>query len=120
MVAGPISGTVDLMEHLRSRRHRIFAITNFSAEKWNIACNTYPFLTSFEDAVVSGVEKISKPDRQIFELLLARNALSAKDCFFIDDSPVNVEGAKQVGMRGAVFESVERLREDLTEHGILP
>ena len=53
----------------------------------------YPFLNLFRDIVVSGEEKLIKPDPAIFEICLKRNNLKAAECLFIDDSEKNVRGA---------------------------
>jgi 2-haloacid dehalogenase len=70
--------------------------------------------------VVSGDERLVKPDPAIYRLLLDRNGLEASSCLFIDDSPKNVAGAKAVGMKAHHFTSPEALRAYLAEAGILP
>ena len=57
-----------------------------------------PFLSGFDGIVVSGDERLLKPDPAIYRLLLDRYGLEAEDCVFIDDSKANVEGAREVGM----------------------
>lgn len=116
----PIEGSWQLMERLRARGHRIFGITNFASQTWPIALDLHPRLsTCFEDVVVSGDEAMVKPDAEIFELLIQRNALVATECFFIDDSLPNVEGARAVGMKAHHFSTPEILEVDLTRHGLL-
>ena len=69
--------------------------------------------------MVSGDEKLIKPDPAIYRLLLDRNGLDASDCLFIDDSLKNVAGAQAVGMRAHHFTSPEVLREHLVSIGAL-
>jgi 2-haloacid dehalogenase len=94
-----------------------YAITNFSAEKFEGARKTFPFLDSFDGIVVSGRERLLKPDAAIYNLFLDRQGLKAADCIFIDDSLTNVEGAQAVGMHGHHFLEAEGLACALRVHG---
>jgi len=116
----PIAGTWDLLERLQARGRPLFAITNFAAETWPLALQVHPRLgTVFRDVVVSGRERMLKPRPEIYELLLARNALVAEECLFIDDNPGNVEGARAVGMAAHHFTSPAALEADLARRGLL-
>lgn len=103
MVSGGIAGTVALKAALRAAGVPVYAITNYSAEKWDISCDLYPFLREFDGLVVSGREKMIKPDPAIYTLLCRRYGLNPAQCLFIDDLEVNVAAAKSVGMHGHVF-----------------
>ena len=69
--------------------------------------------------MVSGDERVIKPDPAIYRLLLERNGLSAGDCVFIDDSEKNVRGAEAVGMKAIHFTTPEALRAELAGLGLL-
>jgi len=115
---GAIEGSVAILEELRARGRPTYAITNFSREKFAEASRHFPFLDRFDGIVVSAHERLVKPDRRIYELLCSRHALAAENCLFIDDSPVNVEGARAVGMRGHLFTAPELLRAELKAAGL--
>ncbi|MGA1635685.1 MAG: HAD family hydrolase [Gemmobacter sp.] len=116
----PIAGSWALIEALRARGAPVYAITNFGAETWPAALARYPaFGTHFADIVVSGHERILKPDPAIYRLLLDRNGLAAGDCLFVDDVAANVEGARAVGMAAHHFTGPEALAAELTARGIL-
>ena len=69
--------------------------------------------------MVSAEEKLVKPNPDIFRALLERFGLEAERCFFVDDSPSNVEGAMGVGLNGCVFKgSVSELRRKLRAAGV--
>ena len=111
---------MEILNELLTRGIPLYAITNFSSEKWRECLDRFPFLaTSFLDTVVSGDERLVKPDPAIYRALLERNGLAAKDCLFIDDSPANVEGAKAVGMDAVRFTDADTLRRDLVARGRL-
>ena len=120
MISGPIEGTVAILEELaRSRRVKLFALTNWSAETFPYALKTFPFLTEFEGIVVSGVEKLIKPNPELYQILLRRYHLNAKQCIFIDDLERNVEAARALGFSGLVFTSPDGLRRQLEQMGLL-
>ena len=114
-----IDGSVSILEDLKSRGTGLYAITNWNGEKFREAKARFPFLDSFRDIVVSGDERLLKPDAAIYRLLLERNALNAADCLFIDDSAANVKGAEAVGMMAHQFRSPELLREALSGNSLL-
>ena len=111
MLNGPIDGTVEVLAELKDRGVPIYALTNWSRETFPIAKARYEFLGWFRDILVSGEEKLIKPDRRIFELLLSRNGLAAAECVFIDDALHNVAGAEAAGMSALHFQSPEKLRQ---------
>lgn len=115
-----IDGSVTILKQLKKNGVPIYAITNFSHEKWPIACQMYPFLaSSFIDTIVSGEVKITKPEAAIYQVLLDRNNLKAEDCIFIDDTQANVDAACALGIDGILFTSSEQLQKDLQARGVL-
>lgn len=119
-VQAKIPGTWDLMAALRAKGHRIHAITNWSAETWPVGVAVHPELaSSFEVTVVSGEERVLKPEARIFEILCERANVLPKDCLFIDDSEKNVAGALTFGMDAVLFTGPDQLRSDLSERGLL-
>ncbi|MGP8122547.1 MAG: HAD family hydrolase [Xanthobacteraceae bacterium] len=116
-IRGPIAPSVDMLDALRARGVPVYAITNFSAEKFGLACAEFPFLGGFDGVIVSGDEKLVKPDPAIYRLLLERYRLSAADCLFIDDVAANVEAARGVGMYGHHFKDPDGLADQLRHHG---
>lgn len=120
MVAGPIEESVDVLHHLRRHRVPVYALTNFSSEKWSIAVDRWSFLEEFDGRVVSGEEGLTKPDRRIYRLLLDRFGLEARRTFYVDDQPANVEQARAVGLEAELFIDGVTLRRQLETHGLLP
>jgi 2-haloacid dehalogenase len=119
MVPGPIPGTPEILAELKARGVPVYAITNFSADKFALSQQRFDFLNGFDGIVVSGIEKVIKPDPKIYRILLDRYGLDAADCLFIDDNPDNVESARAVGMTAHHFAGAEALRRDLEGFGLL-
>jgi 2-haloacid dehalogenase len=119
MIPGLVPGTLALMERLETRDVPLYAITNFSAEKYAGARVRFPFFDRFRGVVVSGREGVLKPDRAIFDLLVKRYDLQAADCLFVDDSKANVAGAKAAGMEAHHFQGAEGLEAELAVRGLV-
>jgi len=116
--AAPIGETLALSRALRGAGYRTLALTNFSAETWPRAVVLHPFLSEFEGVVVSGHERLMKPDPAIYRLLCERHGVQPERAVFIDDSPHNVEGARRAGMAALHFTSPPRLHADLAALGV--
>jgi 2-haloacid dehalogenase len=115
-----IEGTWALVDRLRDRGVPLHAITNWSAETFPTGRAMHPRLdTAFGVTVVSGEEKLLKPDARIFDTLCRRAGVSAADCLFIDDSAKNVDGARAAGMDAVQFTTPEALEADLVQRGLL-
>lgn len=119
MLGGPIQGTVDLLAELRNQGRPVFALTNWSAEKFPVAKARYDFLGWFRDIVVSGEERLVKPDPAIFRLAAARCGREPGDIVFIDDSRGNVEAARALGFQAIHFTGADALRTALKDQGLL-
>jgi len=120
MLGGPIQPTVDILKELvESKKQRIYALTNWSAETFPIAIRDYDFLQWFEGILVSGDEKMIKPDLAIYDLICKRYNIDPTTAVFIDDSLKNIKGCEAYGMKGIHFKSGEQLRKELEELGVL-
>ncbi len=120
MLAGSIAGSVDILREVRDRGHRVYALTNWSAETFPRARLMFPFLEWFEGIVVSGDERVMKPAPEIWHRLIERYAIDPTKAVYIDDMPYNAEVAAELGFHAIRFESPERLRKRLVALGVLP
>ncbi len=114
----PMEGMEAVIKELKENGYRIYLLSN--ASLW---LRTYfdriPGAQYFDGHVVSSEEKLLKPQHEIYETLFERYKLVPEECFFIDDSPYNIEGAYMCGMPGAVFHgNVEELRYNMQNAGI--
>ena len=119
MLRAAFPDTVAILAELRQRGHRLVALTNWSAETFPIARERFEFLGWFEDIVVSGVERLAKPDPRIFRLTLERNGLEPAGTVFIDDLPSNIRAAAALGLDAVHFQGARDLRADLGRRGLL-
>ena len=120
MLGGEIKGTVEILEELKAtRKYRLYALTNWSAETFPEALKRYEFLQYFKEILVSGKEGIKKPNAAIYELTLSRFGIDSATAIFIDDSARNVAAAEAVGIPSIHFKSAAQLRQALTDLGVL-
>jgi len=96
MIKGDIPQNVKVLRKLREK-YKLYGLTNWSAETFPIVFKRYSFFKLFDGIVISGEEKLIKPDKKIFELLLERYHLEAKNALFIDDNINNILAAKEIG-----------------------
>jgi 2-haloacid dehalogenase len=119
MLGGDISGTAELLAELRAAGVPLYALTNWSAETFGIARERFEFLSWFDGVLVSGEERMIKPDPAIFRLLLDRFGLDPQATFYVDDGPANVAAASELGFDAVRFTGPGRLRRDLETRGLL-
>ena len=113
MLTDEVPGMRDLINELKAMDYEMFGLTNWSMETFPEARNHFGILQMIDRYVVSGAERLVKPDHRLFQVLLDRYQLKAEDCTFIDDNPANVEAACQLGMQGIVFTGADDLRKQL-------
>ena len=145
MVGGPIPGMLELVRELKAAGHRLYGLSNWSAETFPLICHDYPVLNLLDGMVVSGFESAArvvgcadgfaarsgagarrsgrapliKPDPEIYKLLLSRYSLQPADCIFIDDNPANVAAAQTIGIHAIPFTNCPNLRKQLAELQLL-
>jgi 2-haloacid dehalogenase len=119
-ISDPVPGVHALVEELDACGVPLFAITNFSADFWKpFRAKEDRFFRRFRDIVVSGEEKLLKPDPALYYLALDRFGLRAEEALFVDDRAINVDGAEAVGMHAHLFTGADDLRRRLEAEGLL-
>jgi len=118
-IPGPVPGSLDLVAALAARGVPLYAITNFGAEFWPPFRAEWPVFDHFRDVVVSGVEKLSKPDPAIYALAAARFGHAPGAMLFIDDNAANIESARNCGWQVHHFADAAGLATDLQARGLI-
>jgi 2-haloacid dehalogenase len=118
-IGDPIPGMHALIAELDAAGVPLFCITNFSHELFPpFRADQAALFDRFRDIVVSGDEKLAKPDPAIYALALERFGLGADEAVFIDDVLANAESADRCGFVGHHFQGVEGVRARLSEMGL--
>lgn len=117
MVGGDISDNTKLLAPLKLNYH-LFGLTNWSMETYPYAYNRFQFFQEFEGIVVSGEERVIKPGKEIYNILLDRYSIVAEESLFIDDNIDNINSAKELGFNTIHYTSGVDLKMELIAKGI--
>ena len=118
-IPGPVPGSLELVERLVSAGYPLFAITNFGAEFWALFRPTQPVFDSFRNIVVSGEERLTKPDPAIYKLATHRFGHAPASMLFIDDSGANIAAARDCGWQVHHFTDAATLEADLLARNLI-
>ena len=113
-----VEGIEPLIEELKGKGYGIYLLSNASCRQpdyWQ----RVPAARFFDGTLISYSVKLIKPMPEIYEKFFEKFSLRREECFFIDDSPANIEASLYVGMPGAVFHNdIRRLRRELRAAGV--
>ena len=94
MIRGVFEESVDILKKLKDKNYECYVLSNWSAETFAGMTDDYPFLKLFDGLLISGEDKLMKPDSAIYELAKNRFNLNPEETVFIDDKRENIEAAK--------------------------
>jgi 2-haloacid dehalogenase len=118
-IPGPVPGSHALVARLADAGVPQFGITNFSAEFWDMFRPTAPLFDVFSDIIVSGREKLVKPDPAIYALAQQRFARAPHEMIFLDDNEANIAAARAAGWHAHQFLGAQGAEAALQEAGLL-
>ncbi|SHI53620.1 2-haloacid dehalogenase [Cruoricaptor ignavus] len=119
MLRADIPQNVEVLRKLKHTDYQLFGLTNWSNETFPYALENYDFFKIFDGKiVVSGDEKLIKPDPKIWELLLSRYNISAEESVFIDDNEANIAAAKALGFLTVHIKPETDLESELKKLGV--
>lgn len=118
-VPGPVEGSHAIVERLADGGVPLFCLTNFGDELWQAFRPTQPIFDHFADIIVSGVEKVAKPDPRIYEIVEQRSGREGHRLFFTDDNPANIAAARARGWNAHLFTDAAGLEAQLIAAGLL-
>lgn len=106
------------IRELKAKGYRVYYLSNFSEKAFVECADALDFLPYTDGGILSFRDKVTKPDEEIYRLLLSRYSLKAEESVFFDDTMANVEAAKAVGMHAVCFRSKEQAEEELEKLGV--
>ena len=92
-----VEGIEPLIEELKDKGYGIYLLSNASCRQpdyWQ----RVPAARFFDGTLISYSVKLVKPMPEIYEKFFEKFSLKREECFFIDDSPANIEASLYVGM----------------------
>lgn len=118
-ITGPVAGSRELVEKLAARGVPLFGLTNFGKAFWAMFRPTEPVFDHFTDILVSGEEKLAKPDPAIYRLAERRFGFAPRELVFADDREENVAAARRCGWRAHLFTGAGDFEAELVRLGLL-
>lgn len=118
MLGGTIDENIKLIKPLKDK-YKVYGLTNWSAETLPIAKERYSFFEDLDGIIVSGDEKLIKPDPEIYNVLLQRFNIEAEESLFIDDNADNIKTAKELGFKTVHYTTDIDLEELMKSKNIL-
>jgi len=97
MIKGVFSQSIEILAKLIKSKYQCYVLSNWSAETFKNMNKDYPFLNQFNGMIISGEDKLIKPDLAIYKLAIKRFNLIPQKTVFIDDKFANVEAAQKLG-----------------------
>lgn len=109
--------SADWLKSLKERGLSVFLLTNYSDWMFDYHFkNEFSFTEWVDGELVSGVVKLLKPEREIYQALLDKYNLKPEECLFFDDRAENVQGAKNCGINAVVFKGYSQAMEELKSY----
>jgi 2-haloacid dehalogenase len=118
MIAGQIDPVVDILAEVKGLGLACYALSNMEPDTFEVRRKRYPFFALLDGCVISGIERVAKPDRKIFDILISRYGLDPQATVFVDDTPRNIAAADEAGLVAIGYRTPGELRRDLRELGI--
>lgn len=111
----PKPDTLELIRELHDRGFSLYCLSNIPSERYAFLKAQHNFFDLFKGAVISGDLGLVKPEKEIYEYLFETYHLEPASCVFLDDMPINIDGARAVGMHGIIFTDAASCRTRLLD-----
>ncbi len=112
----PIPETVHILEELKEAGYQLFVLSNYPREAFERTSSGNDFFNLFDGTVISYTVGMTKPQKEIYEYLLQRYALTAQETLFIDDLEENIMGAEKLNIHTILFRSSNQLGTYIREY----
>ena len=99
MLKGIFDESIKVLKKLKKQQYECFVLSNWSAETFIDIPKEFKFMNNFDGLLISGEDKLVKPDPKIYLLAIDRFNLDPQNTVFIDDKLVNINAAKKLGFQ---------------------
>ena len=106
-----------VVDQLKEQGIRLVLLSNTSECHFNRILADYPICQKFDHLVLSYEVGACKPDLKIYQKALAVAGCKPEECFYTDDIPEFIDGARKAGLPGEIFTSVPSLCKHLSDRG---
>jgi putative hydrolase of the HAD superfamily len=106
----PMQASIQLLESLKKKGYKIYFLSNFYETGYYYMRNKFAVLRKGDGTLVSYQVKLMKPEKEIYEIFLAKFKLKAEECLFIDDMEENLEAGKKLGIQGLNVKDIKEIK----------
>lgn len=106
--------TQRFIKELSERGYRLFCLSNMSVEFYDYLKDREVF-SYFEGQIISALEHVIKPEKEIYEVLMNRYDVVPEESVFIDDLEQNIKAARQLGFHTVHFADKEKGMQELKD-----
>ncbi|MGN0667034.1 MAG: HAD family hydrolase [Huintestinicola sp.] len=110
------SYAVPWVDELKKQGYHVYYLSNYFEYLLEKRPDVLEFTKHMDGGIFSCHEKLIKPDERIYRRLCEKYSLIPEECIFIDDSPKNIRGAEQFGMKGFLFEGYDKSYSVITDY----
>ena len=103
----------DYISRLKDKGYNLYILSNIAKESYEHVKSTIDIDKVFKGGVYSYQEKLLKPDRKIYELIVNRYNLNKDETMFFDDKQKNIDAACEFGLKGVLFRTIEDIENNL-------
>ncbi len=114
----PIVKNIQMVKELKQEGYKVYVLSNFIKEAFSYITKKYEFLSLFDGKVISSEEKVIKPEKEIYAIILNRYDLIPGECVFLDDHEFILEPAKELGMHTILVAPEVDIRAELRNLGV--
>lgn len=114
----PVEGTSEFLKRMKEKGYKIYLLSNYHLKAFEFINSKYDFIRNVDGEIISYRVKLLKPESEIYKALMDKYNLKPEECVFIDDTQVNIEAAKKLGLHGVIFKDAERLEKELQRIGV--
>ena len=114
----PIESSVDVLKKLKQSGYKVYYLSNFHLAAFEYVTKKHDFFECFDGGVVSYKEKLLKPEKEIYEIIIDRYNLKPCQTVFIDDMKENVKAAIKSGLKGIILKNPKDLKDELEKFNV--
>jgi putative hydrolase of the HAD superfamily len=117
-LSDPFPGAEQLVRDTKAHA-TVGCLSNTNALHWRRRISRWPLTALFEHRFMSFELGAVKPDQEIFDRVVELLPVGAENVLFIDDNPLNVEGAAAAGLRAEQTRGIAEARATLSRYELL-
>lgn len=106
-----------LLQSLKAR-YPLYLLSNTNEVHYRHLQDSFDVARHFNELILSYEVGCSKPDPEIYQIVIERSGLLPGQCVFIDDLARNVDAARAIGMHAIQFVGIDDLRARLADLGV--